>query len=67
MLMVTKKTTTKKKTPAKAAPKKAVRKQVRAKASKKVDYYPNRMTFAISALAATLLLLLALIVTFNQY
>lgn len=30
-------------------------------ASTKVDYYPNRMTVAISALAGTLLVLIALI------
>lgn len=29
--------------------------------SQKVDYYPNRMTVAVSALAGTLLVLLALI------
>ena len=32
-----------------------------AKASNKVDYYPNRMTVAISALAGTMIVLLALI------
>lgn len=31
------------------------------KAANKVDYYPNRMTVAISALAGTLLVLFALI------
>lgn len=44
-----------KKTPRKPAVKAAV------KSSNKVDYYPNRMTVAISALAGTLLVLLALI------
>jgi hypothetical protein len=49
-----------------AKTKKVVKKSTgsRARASKqstKVDYYPNRMTVAISALAGTLLVLLALI------
>ena len=34
--------------------------------SKTVDYYPNRMTFAVSLLAVSILLLLAAIVTVNQ-
>ena len=32
----------------------------------KVDYYPNRMTLAISALAGTLIVLLALIAVLGQ-
>ena len=58
--------TTTKKTPAKAkkpvkktAPKRASKKAVAV--STKVDYYPNRMTVAVSALAGTLLVLFALI------
>lgn len=57
-----KKTTTKKTTKTravKAAPKKVVKK------STKVDYYPNRMTFAVSALAATILVLISLITVLN--
>ncbi|NCU37896.1 hypothetical protein EOL96_02455 [Candidatus Saccharibacteria bacterium] len=52
----------------KVAPKKSVNKTSAPKKRKtvattpaKVDYYPNRMTVAISALAGTLLVLLALI------
>ncbi|MBC7764233.1 hypothetical protein H7Y29_00815 [Microbacteriaceae bacterium] len=37
------------------------RKRVVATVSDKVDYYPNRMTVAISALAGTLIVLFALI------
>jgi hypothetical protein len=33
--------------------------------NKKVDYEPNKMTFAIAALAAVTLVLLAVIVTFS--
>lgn len=42
----------------KAAVKRTVKKAV---VSNKVDYYPNRMTVAVSALAGTLLVLFALI------
>lgn len=35
--------------------------------STKVDYYPNRMTVAISALAGTALVLLALISVYGAY
>ncbi len=55
-----------KKTPAKTT-KKAVKKapaaprKAKAAASTKVDYYPNRMTVAVSALAGTLLVLFAII------
>lgn len=44
--------------------KKATKKTSRAVArntSNKVDYYPNRMTVAVSALAGTMIVLLALI------
>ncbi len=51
--VATKKTT--KSTAAKRAPRK------NAAVSTKVDYYPNRMTVAVSALAGTLLVLFALI------
>ena len=47
--------TTSKKSPAK---KRVVKRAVK---STKVDYYPNRMTVAISALAGTLLMLITLI------
>lgn len=57
-----KKTTTTKKT-VKSTAKKPVLKRTRkvAKTSNKVDYYPNRMTVAVSALAGTLIVLLAMI------
>jgi len=64
--MVSKKTPTKKVATKKAPVKKVAKKPVHhAKASTKVDYYPNRMTYAISALAVLTLFLLALIVTLN--
>ena len=47
------KTTASKKTVKKSSPKLA--------ASQKVDYYPNRMTLAVSVLAGTLLVLVSLI------
>lgn len=43
----------------KSAPKKAVKKSP--VAVQKVDYYPNRMTLAVSVLAGTLLVLVTLI------
>jgi len=51
----------------KTAPKKRsmVKKPVEG-AQQKVDYYPNRMTLAISALAGTLIVLLALIAVLGQ-
>ncbi len=63
--MVTRKTT-KKSTPAKTKVA-TVRKKPAAKSAKKsaaptkVDYYPNRMTLAISVLAVTVLLLVTII------
>lgn len=63
--MVKASTTTKKKTTArttKAVKKTAVKRTAKtAPVSTKVDYYPNRMTVAVSALAGTLLVLFALI------
>lgn len=56
--MVKKATT--KKTVTKSAPKKSATKKAVA-TSNKVDYYPNRMTVAVSALAGTILVLFALI------
>jgi hypothetical protein len=66
--------TVKKKSTAKAAvatKKTAPKKRSTAKnqivsAPQKVDYYPNRMTLAISALAGTLLVLIALIAVLGQ-
>ena len=58
MLMVTKKTPVKKKSTTTRKPK-----TVKRSRAQKVDYYPNRMTLAISALAAVLLLLLGVIVS----
>lgn len=51
----------------KATPKKrmAAKKSV-VSVSDKVDYYPNRMTLAISVLAGTLIVLLALIAVLGQ-
>lgn len=45
------------------APRKATKRSTTKKAAvpQKVDYYPNRMTLAVSALAGTLIVLLALI------
>lgn len=58
-----KKTTVKRTTkPAPVAKKTAVKKRTtRSAAPTKVDYYPNRMTVAVSALAGTVLVLLAVI------
>ena len=53
-----------KKSPAKTAKTKRVVKSS-AKKSTKVDYYPNRMTFAVSALAGTILVLISLITVIN--
>lgn len=62
MVKATKKPVSTKK-PVKKITKKNVtkRKRVVATVSDKVDYYPNRMTVAISALAGTLIVLFALI------
>lgn len=59
----TKKTATRTKTSVKkTAAKRTVSKKAKvAPVSDKVDYYPNRMTVAVSALAGTLLVLFALI------
>lgn|GEM_PF-303199 len=55
------------KLPKKSAPKKrSVVKKQGESATQKVDYYPNRMTLAISALAGTLIVLLALIAVLGQ-
>lgn len=51
------KTVKKSSTVTKKTPKRAARQAV----PEKVDYYPNRMTVAVSALAGTLLVLFALI------
>ena len=53
----------KKPTPKKRA---AANKKQSVSVSQKVDYYPNRMTLAISALAGTLIVLLALIAVLGQ-
>lgn len=44
-----------------SAKSKAVQKSAKVSHANKVDYYPNRMTVAVSALAGTLLVLFALI------
>lgn len=46
--------------------KRSTAKKQTATAPQKVDYYPNRMTLAISALAGTLLVLIALIAVLGQ-
>ena len=57
-----KKTTTKKTTKTSVKSTRASRKvQPKAKDVQKVDFYPNRMTVAISVLAGTLLVLITLI------
>lgn len=66
MLMVTKKqASSKKATPKSAAKSRASTKKRTVSAAKPatVDYYPNRMTLAVSLLAAVLLLLLGVIVS----
>ena len=52
-----------KKTPVKRAVKKTaqVRRKAKVAPSNKVDYYPNRKTVAVTALAGTLLVLFAII------
>lgn len=60
MLMV-KKTTKKAATPVKAKAKRTTKRST----SKKVDYYPNRMAFAVAALAAVTLLLFGMIAMLN--
>ena len=52
-----------KKAPVKKTVKKTaqVRRKVKVAAPSKVDYYPNRMTVAVSALAGTLIVLFAII------
>lgn len=69
--MVAKKTATKAKTAKTAAKKPSTAKKASTRsrvstAPAKVDYYPNRMTFAISALAGTILVLISVIVAVNQ-
>lgn len=49
-----------------SANKPATRKR-RVSKSTKVDYYPNRMTVAVSALAGTVLVLFALISVYGAY
>jgi hypothetical protein len=49
-----------------SAKKPATRKR-RVSKSTKVDYYPNRMTVAVSALAGTVLVLFALISVYGAY
>lgn len=55
------KTSTPTKTRAKKSTVKRAVKKTPKRTSSRVDYYPNRMTVAISALAGTLLVLFALI------
>lgn len=73
MTTQTTRTATKKKSPTKVVKKTAVKAKSRTSAvarkatttarpkSQKVDYYPNRMTVAVSALAGTILVLVAVI------
>ncbi len=64
MATKTKRVTSSKKPVAK---KTTARKTTRAVKTTKVDYYPNRMTVAVSALAGTILVLLALISVYGAY
>jgi len=47
--------------------KKPATRKRRVSKSTKVDYYPNRMTVAVSALAGTVLVLFALISVYGAY
>ena len=47
--------------------KKPTTRKRRVSKSTKVDYYPNRMTVAVSALAGTVLVLFALISVYGAY
>lgn len=47
--------------------KKTTTRKRRVSKSTKVDYYPNRMTVAVSALAGTVLVLFALISVYGAY
>lgn len=47
--------------------KKPATRKRRVNKSNKVDYYPNRMTVAVSALAGTVLVLFALISVYGAY
>ena len=64
MVNTAKKKTSTKKSSAKTP---VVRKKSTAKQPTKVDYYPNRMTVAVSALAATILVLMALIAVLGSH
>lgn len=44
-----------------------VRKKAPAAVSQKVDFYPNRMTVAVSVLAGTLLVLVTMIAVLGSY
>lgn len=64
--MVTQRIKTKKKVTTKKPVATVPQRKTTKPSSKKVDYYPNRMTLAVSALAGTLLVLLALIAVFGS-
>jgi hypothetical protein len=51
----------------KSTTKKTTARKPRTRKSTKVDYYPNRMTFAVAALAATVLVLFAVISVHGAY
>ncbi|HEX6416387.1 MAG TPA: hypothetical protein VFZ62_02570 [Candidatus Saccharimonadales bacterium] len=49
----------------KKAAKKTVKKTVAKKSAKKVDFEPNKMTFAVASLSAVTLVLLAIIAMYS--
>lgn len=57
--------TTARKTSKKSTKAPAKKPSVRKAKSVKVDYYPNRMTFWVSAAAGSLIVLLAVIITYS--
>lgn len=62
-----KKSSTTKRSSSTSAKKGTARKTSSAKtSSQKVDYYPNRMTVAVSALAGTVLVLISVITVMNS-
>lgn len=63
-MATTKKSTTPTAKRATSAKKPASRSRVK-KTSDKVDYYPNRMTYAVSAAAGAILVLIAVIIAYS--
>ncbi len=59
-------TARKKSTTTGVAAKKPTAARVRKAAKNKVDYYPNRMTFWVSAAAGSIIVLIAVIIAYNK-